>query len=1021
MEKLVNRPVLVSIVFILVVIFGVISFQKTPIELKPDENVPRLSIIYSWQEATPELILKEVLIPAEGAIMELKGISNMESAARRGKAEIELEYTRDTDMDFAEVLLKEALNRLQKELPREVERPIIRSDVPDEFERKPLLQVGIYGESIFKLRKIARNEIIPYLNGISGIDSVDLWGGVPPQIKISTDLDTLKKFNVSIWEITQNLSRDFFTKPSISLKREGKEISLSLTRDPGELKNIENIVIKKLGNKKLFLKDIASVFLGYEEIDREIRFNGQSVLTMQVFKEAKKNALKMSKAVRTKLQELANRSEHGISFLIQDDESKELKTELGKLINIVIIILILILLILLMIVRDFKAAFLVFSSVLLSVFATFTVIYLFKMDLNLLTLSGLALGFGIFVDNAVVVFDSILRNREKGMDRKEAAIKGSKDVFLPVMSSTLTTIIVFFSIAFFFQDRLRVYYLPLAYVITLALISSVLISFTLIPTLSSRMDFHLGKRKGHFKTGRFFPFSIKYILVTIIILLGVGYFSGYLFFDKVTMGEFFTWGSSEQLRVALIFKSGTEYEDLKKAIMGFEEVALKKPYKKEVKSRIYSSSNFADMRIEFPPDIENSAYPYQLKQELIAKAANLGGIGVYVTGFDQDNYYYNPNFGSFLPFSITIKGFNYERLMDYCNSVKNDMLKHRRIKQVEIVTDKKMWWGGENEYYKFKINPEKLNRLKMDPRVVYYTIASIIQRESRGNKFRYEGIELSIEVKSSDVDKLELFDLKNMELMSMDGKPYRINELVDISKEKRKGGITRENQEFFAQIKWDYMGSAKSGDRYYNTLYDHLVLPVGFSKNKEEYTQFLTKEEESQLTLALIASAGLIILILGILYNNFFQPWLIFMTIPLALIGVGFGFVIADFSFDSSARVGLILLFGIVVNNAILMVDNINARLKETGRIIDAIVIGTKERIRPIIMTTLTTVIGMLPLVLNTTKSHTEMWSKLALCSVGGLTSSTILMFFILPALYYYFYKFQRNIEGKLQGFKKKT
>ena len=191
--------------------------------------------------------------------------------------------------------------------------------------------------------------------------------------------------------------------------------------------------------------------------------------------------------------------------------------------------------------------------------------------------------------------------------------------------------------------------------------------------------------------------------------------------------------------------------------MGFEQVALEKPYEKEIKSRIYSTANFADMIVKFPPDIEHSAYPYQLKQELIAKAANLGGIGVGVTGFDQDNYYYNPDFGSFLPFSITIKGFNYERLMEYCQGVKQDMLKHRRIKQVEIVTDKNRWWGGDNEYYKFKINPGKLNRLQMDPRVVYYTIASIIMRESRGNRFRYEGTEIAIEVKSRDVDRLGFF------------------------------------------------------------------------------------------------------------------------------------------------------------------------------------------------------------------------------------------------------------------------
>ena len=261
-----------------------------------------------------------------------------------------------------------------------------------------------------------------------------------------------------------------------------------------------------------------------------------------------------------------------------------------------------------------------------------------------------------------------------------------------------------------------------------------------------------------------------------------------------------------------------------------------------------------------------------------------------------------------------------------------------------------------------------------------------------------------------DVEDLELDDILNMNLENQAGIPFRIKDVVDIELSTQKGGITREEQEYVSMLRWDYLGSSRAGDRYHKTLFNNLKVPVGFKKSLEERKFEITQEEVGQLWSAILLSAVLIYLLLGILYENFFQPLLIMISIPLALIGVFYAFVIMDYSFDSTAYIGCILLGGIVVNNAILLIDNINRHLKDNKNIIESITVGAKERIRPIFMTSTTTVLGMMPLIILKKADASDIWSSLALCTVGGLTTSAILILFVLPIFYYLFYKLQRFI-----------
>ncbi len=1014
MRKIIDKPVLASIFFIIVVIMGVYSLKNTPIELVPDAEggLPSLSITYVWRGTSPDVVLQKVLIPAEKEIMDLKGIKKITSRALQNMGTITVEFERDTRMNFAEVQLREKLNRLQKELPKNVSIPNISQQIPDEFEQKPAFEFAVYGDlSVFELKKIVDKEVYPYLKSVNGIDDIQIRGGIDPEIKINTNMEKLNNFNISIDDIRRRINMYFFNKKSISLTKDHGEIVLSLTESPEEILSLQEIIIKQLGEKKIRLKEIADVYLGNQEIREENRFQGFPNIGFQIIKEANYSSTILSEKIREKLQYLADKLKGKVQFAITADQSKDLNRKILKLIKIAFLILVIIFVILILIVKDIKATILIFSSVFFSVFTTFTFIFLFKIPLNLLTLSGLALGFGLFVDNAVVVFDSILRFRERGYDLKESAVEGASAVILPVLSSTFTTIIVFFSFALVFQERLRVFYLPLAYIIAISLASSIIVSFVLIPSLSARINIKIKKQDKLHKKGRFFPFILKYPLI-IIIPIGMALFFSYTSFkEDVTFGRFFSWNSNEYSIVWLRFPSGSEFENIKESILKFEKIALDKPFKKEVDTYIYPGGAY--MKIDYPDDIKDSSLPIQLEQDMIGVASNLAGVGVGVRGFSPEPYYYNPDTGSSMPYQIQIKGYNYERLLDFSGELKKTILNKKRIKDVDIQTDTQSWWGGKEKYFAFKLNREKLRRYKMQPQFLFAKLRSMLQESTGTQKIKFDDKELSIEIKAEDVKSIELFDMLNRHITTPSGIPFRIKDIVDIEFTTQKGGITRENQEYISMVMWDYLGSAKAADRYHKTLFENIKVPPGFSKSLEEQRWRMTEEEESQIWTSIILSLFLIYIILGMLYENIFQPFLIMLSIPLALIGVFIAFNLLDYTWDSTAYIGVILLFGIVVNNAILLIDNINQHVKRSKKIIESIIIGTKERIRPIFMTSATTVLGMLPLIIFKDDSGSDIWSSLALCTVGGLTTSAVLILFVLPVFYYLFFRLQKFLFKK--------
>lgn len=1019
MKIFVERPIATAMFFLALLILGVYSFLNIPIELAPKEEYPQLDIQTTWQGVPPEIIQTQITSPLEEISSTIKGVRKITSESRIGRSIITLEFDPKTNMEFARLSLREKITKAREDFPYGI-RPSVRPYVPPDFRVKSFLSYTISGNySLQKLRDLVKDKIEMGVGAVKGVAEVEVSGGSDPEIKILLDKEKLKALNIPPYLVSYKIRERIQTYPAGKIKRGSQEFIFKVSDPINEIKELGETIITYSGKNPIKLRDVAQIVPSYGEIFYINRINGQPTIRLTVVKEKGTSTLKVARKVKQKLEAIKKELPADLVFKVVDDESEEIQKNLRNLYLLVGIIIVVIFFLVFMVLKSFKPSLLVLSSIAFSVLITFNLIYFSKVSINLLTLGGLALGFGLFVDNSIVVFENVLRLREKGVSPFQAAVQGSKEVFLPVLAATLTTISVFFSFAYF-QGRLKIYYLPLAIVISSALAASLLVSFSLIPALSPKLMKKERKKKKE-RVRDTYEKSLRVLIrhpVEIILVIIFIFFGTYKWFrSEVTLGEFFRWYSKETLRVYIGMPPGTDMERTNDVAKKFEERVLAKNYEKEMNTSV--SRENAYIYMIFPSDVESSYFPYLLKEELIQLATNFAGISISISGFDPQGYYSSFGGGTFYDSRIKFYGYNLKKLKEMTSQLEKTLKRNPRIKEVRIISSRWGWWRLDYFEYILKINKETLRNYEVDPRYLYYFIQSLLQGRFFVQRARIGGKELELSVKFPEADMMDLENLQNALLKTQGGEYLRLGEISTLEERAIAGSIDRENQQFQQTVMWEFRGPPKAADRYKKTVFSKLKLPPGFSATLEEEWR-MTEEEKGQLKFAIFFSLIIIFMILASLYESLIQPFFILLAVPLALIGVFVAFVIADFAFDSSAYIGVILLGGIVVNNSILLVDHINLKRRQGLSLLEAVIKGARERVRPIFLTTSTTVLGMLPLVLIQVEvGKKQIWSSLALSAVGGLISSTIFILIAIPIFYFYGDSIRSWTFGKITELKK--
>ena len=1021
----IRRPVAVAMAYFAVALLGATAWRNIPIELLPDTRLPRLKVTGTWRGASPETIEAFLTSPIESTIQQVRGVEKIISESREeqgtGLAEIEVHFNRDTDMDFARLDLSERLSTLEEDLPPGVDRISVQPYIPPEFEsqgERAFLRYTFTGPyTLEALRRHIDELIVPEISQLAGVALVQVNGGRDRLVELELDEDRIGALGLSTIVVADRIDDLDLVREAGAVRTGDQEWTVTIQNRPSGVQDIRDAVLIAGAGSVVRVSDVAVVRDTYEEARSYYRIDGRPAVSFVVMKEIGANTVRIADGVKERLAELERLSPPGTLVILDDDESEEIREQLTDLRVRALVSAFVIFAVLLLFLRSFRSAAVIFATIAFSVLISLNLIYFGGLTLNLLTLMGLAMGFGLIVDNSIVVLENVYRRWQAGVDPEEAAEEGSRQVVLPILASTATTLIVFVPFVYL-QGELRVFYVPLAIVVGLTLVASLFVAFTFIPSLAARvLPVGSGSRSvgpgsrppaSAGTAGRARPLYVRFysvllsftlrhtwVAVTAAVLAFGG--SWYLFDRYVTRGV--VWGrglgQDTYISIQVTLPRGSDLERTDELVRFFEEKLALIP---EVERTVSSvSGTWGVMRVTFPDSIENTVVPPVIKEQMLAYSLGFSGAEVRVYG-------YGPSFygggGGAPNYSIQVLGYNYERVRDIAEDLGARLAQFPRVREVDTNASGRWFDRDQATEFVVEIDRDALSRYDM-------SIAELVQRMNAAvagqvgqAQLKIGGDEVRYDVKLEGYRETDVQELRETIIGDETGPGIRLADVVSITTRDVLSRIRREDQQYERRVAYEFRGPQRLGDLYHEAVIESTLVPPGYTVQK--FDSFLWSDDErNQIYAVLIVSILLVYMVTAALFESIRQPLCVLLTVPMALIGVFLIFFYTQATFTREAYIGVIMMGGIVVNNAILLVDNINQKRRASGGDLHgAILLGTLERVRPILMTTATTVLGLLPLVLFSETTDSTIWNALGLALIGGLLSSTIFVLTTTPALY---------------------
>lgn len=1001
----VRRPVAVAMAYCALGLLALAAWGGLAIDVTPEGEYPEVTISTNWPGSSPESVQSLVTSPIETVALGIPDVHKVTSISQRGSSAVTVQFLEDANLDLARFELADRLSLLHDDLPAGVQPPNITYALPrqyQEFQSTTFLDFTLRApRDLNDLRRLAVEDVRDGLLSVEGVAEVEVFGGQDPHLRITLDPDRLELYGLQARDVHRRIGELNAELPVGAIELSGTAWVLRIEQVLEDLAPLRALPLERVGDRMVRLSDLGTVEFGFEKAERYTRVNGEPLVQVQITRKPGTDVLGVARAVRTRLDRLRVGLPADVTIEILADEAAELEQELSLVSRRLAMVLVLVAVLIVVLLRDLKSAPLLFTSIGAALAMTVVALYHLQVPVNVLTLTGLALAFGMLVDNAVVVLENIMRYREQGATPPVAARRGTSEVIVPVLASTLTTIGVFFPFIYF-QGRMRDYFAPLGIAIGLALTASLVVAISLMPAAAAR-----GWMSGRVKTARgglrWFRSGLGLALrypVLVMLMAGAGWYGSYRLFDEnVARGDFFGWwGAREEIRVFMELQSGAEASRTDRAMRPFEEYVLGLDEVERVEVQV--AGNSASMRVKFPPEIEVTAYPLVVKDELIRIATRYAGMRISVSGFDQNGYFSGAGGSSWMNSRIRLYGYNYEELGRIGEEIARVAERSARVRESRVTAGSMGYWGDQGGELMLRLRRDALARHGLTVQDVNRQLATLLAGEGR-ERLRLGEDEWNLQVKVDGVDRRTLDELLATPVRGAADTSIRMRDVLEVQLQRIPGAITREDQRYDRFVQWEYRGSTRAAENYRRAIFDSLSLPPGYSASLDDSRAF-TSEEQLQLRKVAILALIIVFMVLASLYESLIQPLVVLLAVPGALVGVFLIFWYTGEAFDAAASIGVVLLGGIVVNNAILLVDHINLRRQELP-LVDAILTATVERVRPILITSITTVGGMLPLVLIEAEAEMrsqDIWGSLALSTIGGLTASTLLTLTLTPVLY---------------------
>ncbi|MEW6087634.1 MAG: efflux RND transporter permease subunit [bacterium] len=1035
-EFSVHHPVTMAMVLLIPIVFGIFSAFQMPVDMLPEINAPTLVVTTNYSGTGPEEMEKLITRPMEEAFSRMKDLKKVSSVTTEGKSTIIVEYDWGKDMDIAAMDVREQIDKIKNLLPSESEKPVIQRFDPNAW---PIIWINLSGpQESYEVRKTAEDVFKNAIEQIPGVASVEITGGKEKEIQIQVETKKLLAYNLTLQDISQAIKIENLNMRAGKVEEGRMEFLVRTIGEFSSIDNLKKLIVSNKDNNPIYLKDVADVLSSYKDVVSYSRLNKQDSVGMLIFKESGGNTVEISDLVLKKLESIKKQLPAGMVIDIVFDQADYIRDSLKMVNESAVSGSILAVFILFLFLIDWRSTSIISLSIPISVFSTIGALYLSKITLNILSLAGLALGIGMVVDNSIVVLENTFRHINLNKENPvHATIEGTAEVAMPILSSTITTIVVFLPLAFVKGIAGEIFF-DLSFSIAFSLVFSIIVSYTVVPMATAI----LFKRKKHAKETKreekFFKI-IRWTAGTISIViayLGMGYspltslvifiMCFIVFKFRLMIGtkildlykDFMVWLLGKRVRQAgalltllvffilsLTIKPGMQFfpPGRQKLIRG--DVELKPGASLNATDNI--AREMEEIIHELPEVVTSAINVTPQKADITIKVDETKGRQI-----PEIINVLNEKSKNFPDANIKLKrmeGFRHGEESDISIKIIGEDLTRLKeiggklLAEIKAVPDLKDFDISIKEALpEVQVIPNraKISDLGLNTQYIAHTLQTSIDGEV-ASTYWDKNDEIDIRLRLKDANKQNIDFLNTIPLT----KTLLLGNVAHVVKSAGPLKIERENQVRSVSVTANLKEGLALGDTMQKLsnknrtgFVDTFNFPPGYSWHYGGQGEEMM-ESFKYLMFALIESLVLIYMVMAAQFESFGHPFLIMFTMPMAFIGVTGGLLISRDKLSITAMVGIIMLAGIVVNNAILLIDYINVLRKEGMERKKATVQAGVTRMRPIFMTTLTTVLGMLPMALGI-GAGVEFYKALAVVVIGGLTFSTGLTLIVIPILY---------------------
>lgn len=1001
-----------SMVILFLLILGGVSVRNMPVDLFPELTFPVAAVTATYDGAGPQEIENLLAKPLENSMSTIPNVESVTSISQNGGLLVLVSFNWGTDMDFATLSMRERVDMAREALPEGVSLPRVMRFDPSDL---PIVQLAITDKNgnLADVKRIAEEDIKPALDGLEGVASVGISGGQSEEIQLTIDPQKLTAYGLTLQDLQQIIGSENVNLPAGSVTDQNQSLPIRVT---GEFSSIEELSSLPIPTPSgvISLENLSNIEETYADANQLSYLNGTPAVGVSILKQSGSNTVSVARNIEKKLDELESQLPNDLKVDVIFDQSQFINQSIKAVASNMVVGSLLASIILYLFLRNLRSTLIIGFAIPISIVTTFIFMYFSGQTLNLLTLGGLALGIGMMVDNAIVILENIYRMRNQGLSKREAAIKGTGQVGTAIIASTLTTVVVFLPIVFV-EGLAAQLFKPLALVISFSLLASLFTALIIVPLFSSLflklnkedfIDIEAENEYGDSKE-KFSKLRLRYRNVLekalqhpkktigIVVAAFLLSFAGIPFIGT----EFLPAQDQSYISVSTELPEGTSLdatydtsEEIRELLSNIKEIDLL--YVTVGGSNNFSPSagaqtNRANYDILLNPVSERTRSDKEVAEEIRTRLAEIPNIDASVSGGDSGF--------SGDPISLSLTGPDIDVLSDLADETVEI------ISTVDGAREPESSFTNGNPEVVINIDREKASQYGIGSA----QIARTVSEATKGvvaTRIARQGEELDVRLQLENRYTSSTEELENLLIKSPTGTTVPLQAVAEISRGQGPSQITRKDRLREINVSADIIGRDLGSvtKDIEKELKENLSLPnnqykITFGGQNEQMNDAFFK-----LSLALALSVVLVYMVMAGQFESFFYPFVIMFSVPLTFIGIMFGLLVTMQPLGVGSLVGVLILTGIVVNNAIVLIDYLQQLKKEGYPLKEAILIAGPTRLRPILMTTLTTILGLVPLTLGIGEG-TEVQQPMAIVIVFGLGFATLITLIFIPVVYYLF------------------